>query len=95
MNQSRQKEKTKDLVFLAIEMRGITIQDKKKQEQDMSSSKNVVAVFWRRSNDTAQEKYAGSIEGDFYGGPKRKTANVEILLSPTKEEDTCAPKVSK
>ena len=87
-------EKTNDLVFLGTEMRG-TIQDKKKQEQDMSSSKNVVAVFWRRSNDTAQEKYAGSIEGDFYGDPKRKTANVEILLSPTKEEDTCAPKVSK
>ena len=84
-------EKTNDLVFLGIEMRG-TVQT---QEQDMSSSKNVVAVFWRRSNDTAQEKYAGSIEGDFYGDPKRKTANVEILLSPTKEEDTCAPKVSK
>ena len=85
-------EKTNDLVFLGIEG---TVQDKNKQEQDMSSSKNVVAVFWRRSNDTAQEKYAGSIEGDFYGDPKRKTANVKILLSPTKEEDTCAPKVSK
>ena len=87
-------EKTNDLVFLGTEMRG-TIQDKKKQEQDMSSSKNVVAVFWRCSNDTAQEKYADSIEGDIYGGPKRKTANVEILLSLIKEEDTCAPKVSK
>ena len=85
-------EKTDDLVFLDIEG---TVQDKNKQEQDMSSSKNVVAVFWRRSNDTAQEKYAGSIKGDIYGGPKRKTANVKILLSPTKEEDTCAPKVSK
>jgi hypothetical protein len=72
-----------DLVFLGIEMRG-TIQPK-----------NVVAVFLRRSNDTAQEKYAGSIEGDIYGDPKSKTANVEILLSPTKDEDTCAPKVRK
>ena len=85
-------EKTNDLVFLDIEG---TVQDKNKQEQDMSSSKNVEAIFWRRSNDTAQEKYAGSIEGGIYGGPKRKTANLEILLSPTKEEDTCAPKVSK
>ena len=85
-------EKTNDLVFLDMEG---TVQDKNKQEQDMSSSKNVEAVFWRCSNDTAQEKYAGSIEGGIYGGPKRKTANVKILLSPTKEEDTCAPKVSK
>ena len=88
-------EKTNDLLFSGFEMRGTNHQDKKKQEQDMFSSKNVVAVFWRRSNDTAQEKYAGSIEGDIYGDPKSKTANVEILLSPTKEEDTCAPKVSK
>ena len=91
-----QKEKTNDLVFLAIEMRGITIQDKKKQEQDVSSSKNVVAVLWRCSNDPAQEKCAGLIEGGIYGDPRSKTASLEILLSPTKDEVTyCAlPKVS-
>ena len=91
-----QKEKTNDLVFLGIEMRGTTIQDKKKQEQDVSSSKNVEAVFWRCSNDPAQEKYAGSIEGDICSDPRSKTASLEILLSPTKDEVTyCAlPKVS-
>ena len=86
-------EKTNDLVFLAIEI----IQDKMKQEQDVSSSKNVKAVFWRCSNDPAQEKYAGSIEGDICSDPRSKTASLEILLSPTKDEVTyCAllPKVS-
>ena len=82
-------EKTNDLVFLAIEMGG-TIQDKMKQEQDVSSSKNVEAVFWRCSNDPAQEKYAGSIEGDICSDPRSKTASLEILLSPTKDEVTCA-----
>ena len=77
-------------------MRAGTVQDKKKQVKDVSSSENVVAVFWRCSHDTVQVKYAGSIEGDIYGDSKRKTANVKILLSPTKEEDTyCAPKVRK
>jgi len=86
-------EKTNDLVFLDIEG---TVQDKNKQEQDMSSSKNVVAVFWRCSNNTAQEKCAGLIKGDIYGDLKSITAILEILLSPTKDEVTyCAlPKVS-
>ena len=92
-----QKEKTNDLVFLAIEIEMVgTIQDKMKQEQDVSSSKNVEAVLWRCSNDPAQEKYAGSIEGDICSDPRSKTASLEILLSPTKDEVTyCAlPKVS-
>ena len=80
-------EKTNDLVFLGIKG---TVQDKNKQEQDMSSSKNVVTVFWRCSNDTAQVKYAVSIKGDIYGDSKSITAILGILLSPTKDEVTCA-----
>ena len=83
-------EKTNDLVFSGFEMRGTDHHDKKKHEQDMFSSKNVVAVFWRRSNGTVQEKYAGAIEGDICGDPKSITAILEILLSPTKDEVTCA-----
>ena len=79
-------EKTNDLVFSGFEMRG-TIKDKKKHEQDVSSSKNMVAVFLRRSQDTAQE------EGDT-SDPKSITANVEILLSPAKDEVLCAASVS-
>ena len=79
-------EKTNDLVFSGFEMRGTT-KDKKKHEQDVSSSKNMVAVFLRRSQDTAQE------EGDT-SGPKSITANVGILLSPAKDEVLCAASVS-
>ena len=84
-------EKTNDLVFLDIEMRAGTVQDKKKQVKDVSSSENVVAVFWRCSHDTVQVKHTGSIEGDIYGDSKSITAILEILLSPTKDEVACAP----
>ena len=84
-------EKIYDLLFLDIEMRAGTLQDKKKQVKDVSSSENVVAVFWRCSHDTVQVKYAGSIEGDIYGDSKSITAILEILLSPTKDEVACAP----
>ena len=80
-------EKTNDLVFSGFELRGTDHQDQKKHEQDMFSSYH---IFWRRSNGTVQEKYAGSIKNDFYGDPQSLTAILEILLSPTKYEVTCA-----
>lgn len=79
-------EKTNDLAFSGFEMRG-TDQNKKKQVKDVFSSYH---IFWRRSNGTVQEKYAGAIEGDICGDPKSITAILEILLSPTKDEVTCA-----
>ena len=72
-------------------MRAGTLQDKKKQVKDVSSSENVVAVFWRCSHDTVQVKHTGSIEGDIYGDSKSITAILEILLSPTKDEVAGAP----
>jgi len=91
LSAASQKEKIYDLLFLDIEMRAGTVQDKKKQVKDVSSSENVVAVFWRCSHDTVQEKYAGSIEGDIYGDSISITAILEMLLSPTKDEVACAP----
>jgi hypothetical protein len=72
-------EKTNDLVFSGLE----------KQEQDVSSSKNVEAVFWRRSNGTVQEKYADFVKVGIYNDPKSITAILEFLLPPTKDEVTC------
>jgi len=82
-------EKTNDLLFLGFEKIRETIEDKKKREQDMSSSKNMLAIFLRRSHDIAQEKCAGSTEAGTTSGPKSITANAEILLSPTKDEISC------
>ena len=79
-------EKTNDLLFFGFEIRDTTQQDKK---QDMSSSKNMVTPFLKRSHDLAQEKRDVSTKGGTMSCPKGITANVEILLSPTKDEITC------
>ena len=79
-------EKTNDLLFFGFEIRETTQQDKK---QDMSSSKNMVALFLKRSHDLDKKKEYVSIKGGTMSGPKGITANVEILLSPTKDEITC------
>ena len=79
-------EKTNDLLFFGFEIRETTQQDKK---QDMSSSKNMVALFLKRSHDLDKKKEYVSIKGGTMSCPKGITANVEILLSPTKDEITC------